>query len=174
MKSKIWGHGLLFGLVTLGCSSTTGGNSGSGGASGTAGTASSSDVNLCNEQYDAVNVKCPLPADSKEGNVRACMADQQDFAGIGCKSQYDAWLVCTTMSGYDCVNDTGCETTQGAYFSCQSQATARTGCVRLGSQDTARCTDNSKPYAFSCVGAAPSQCVQVVAGGAGIWCCPQL
>ncbi|HWZ89851.1 MAG TPA: hypothetical protein VNW92_13405, partial [Polyangiaceae bacterium] len=162
MKSKIWGHGLLFGLVTLGCSSTTGGNSGSGGASGTAGTASSSDVNLCNEQYDAVNVKCPLPADSKEGNVRACMADQQDFAGIGCKSQYDAWLVCTTMSGYDCVNDTGCETTQGAYFSCQSQATARTGCVRLGSQDTARCTDNSKPYAFSCVGAAPSQCVQVV------------
>jgi hypothetical protein len=178
MNNKFWGLVLGWGLVTLGCSSASdGGSSGSAGAgaaAGGAGATSSSDANLCSQQYDAMNVKCPLPAGSKDANVNSCLADQRDFAGIGCESQYDAWLVCTTKSGYNCQDDTGCETTQGAYFGCQSQATVRTGCVRLGSQDPTRCTDTSKPYAFSCTGAAPTQCVQVVTEGAGIWCCPQL
>ena len=143
MKNSLWGCGLLLGLVAFGCSSTTGDNSGS------------SDMNLCSEQYDALNVRCPLP-DSRQANVQACISDQREFAGIGCESQYDAWLVCTMTAGYDCSNDTGCEVTQGAYFSCQSQATARTGCVRLASQDAVRCSDDGKPYAFSCTAAASS------------------
>jgi hypothetical protein len=173
MKNNRWGGAVLFGFVSLGCSSPSGGSSASGGSSGSAGAPSSGDADLCSQQYDATNVKCPLPAGSKDANVEACIADQQDFAGIGCKSQYNAWLVCTTTSVYDCEEDTGCETTQDAYFSCQSQATASTGCVRLGSQDTL-CTDMSKPYAFSCISAAPTQCMQVVTQGAGIWCCPVL
>ncbi|MEO8906419.1 MAG: hypothetical protein ABI488_27560 [Polyangiaceae bacterium] len=86
----------------------------------------------------------------------------------------DTWLVCTTKPGYDCQADTGCETTQNAYFACQSQATLKTGCVRLASHDTTECSAASKPYAFSCIQSAPTQCEQVVDGGAGIWCCPQL
>ena len=32
----------------------------------------------------------------------------------------------------------------------------------------------AKPYAFSCLAAAPSTCVKVVSEGGGIWCCPEL
>ncbi len=119
--------------------------------------------------------KCPIGADSKDANVQACQADQQDYAGIGCLTQFNSWLTCTASNAaYDCETDTGCETSQASYFGCQSQAVQRTGCVRLGSQDKMRCSDASKPYAFSCLAAAPSTCVQVVTEGAGIWCCPQL
>ena len=174
MTNNSWCMVMCWGLA-LGCSSTSdGGGSPASSNPGSAGAASASDANLCSEQYDAMNVKCPLPDGSKDPNVQQCVVAQREFAGIGCESQYDAWLVCTTKPGYNCQDDTGCEASQAGYFSCQSQVTASTGCVRLASQDTSRCSDSSKPYAFSCLAAAPSPCVQVVAAGAGIWCCPQL
>lgn len=129
---------------------------------------------LCEQQFDANEPKCPLGAASKDANVQDCMLQERELAGEGCQAQFDAWLVCTTKPGYDCEQDTGCETTQNAYFSCQSQAVQRTGCVRLGAQDTTRCADAAQPYAFSCLAGAPATCTQVVTGGAGIWCCPQL
>jgi len=115
-----------------------------------------------------------IGADSKDANVEDCKQQQRDYAGIGCQASFDAWLVCTSKPGYDCTHDSGCESQQNGYFICQSQAVQRTGCVRLGTQDTTRCTDAAKPYAFSCLAAAPNQCAQVVSEGAGIWCCPQL
>jgi len=170
MRRTTWGLAVFCSVVVVvGCSSTDNGRD-----AGAAGATSSSDADLCSKQYDALTAKCPLSNDSKDANVQACIADQRDYAGIGCRSQFDAWLACTTKPAYDCENDTGCETPQAGYFSCRSQATVRTGCVRLAAQDATRCTDTGKPYAFSCLGAAPAQCVQVVTEGAGIWCCPQL
>jgi hypothetical protein len=113
-------------------------------------------------------------ADAKGVTVDDCKEQQRQYAGIGCQDEFDAWLECTTQSGYDCDGDTGCESPQNGYFVCQSQAVQRTGCVRLASQDAARCSDAAKPFAFGCTGAAPTQCLQVVTEGGGIWCCPQL
>lgn len=174
MKNGVLGNAVFLGLVTLACSSTSGGSTASGGSTGSGGAKSSNDADLCSEQFDATNVGCPLPASSKDANVQSCVTQQREFAGIGCVSQFDAWLQCTTTLSYDCQDDTGCETTQQAYFTCQSQATLRTGCVRLASQDPTRCSDATKPYAFSCLSSAPASCVQVVTEGAGIWCCPQI
>jgi hypothetical protein len=177
-KIWVWGSAILLGLVTLACSSSGGGSPATGGSTGASGSTgsggSTSDADLCSAQFDATNVGCPLPAASKDPNVQECVVQQRDFAGIGCESQFNAWLQCTTTPAYHCQDDTGCETTQGGYFTCQSQATQRTGCVRLASQDPTRCSDATKPYAFSCLGSAPTSCVQVVTEGAGIWCCPQL
>ena len=128
---------------------------------------------LCAAQYDAMEKSCPTGND-KDREVAFCKGDQQDYAGEGCQDEYDAWLQCTTGSGYHCQDDTGCETAQAGYSTCQSQAVQRTGCVRLGPQDATRCSDASKPYAFGCLGKAPAVCTQVVFEGAGIWCCPQI
>src|SRR5450432_524061 len=166
MRKGVLGNAVFLGLVTLACSSTSGGSAGGGGSSGSGGTATTNDADLCSEQFDATNVGCPLPADSKDANVQSCILQQREFAGIGCVSQYDAWLRCTTTLAYHCQDDTGCETTQQGYFTCQSQATVRTGCVRLAPQDPTRCSDATKPYAFSCLSSAPSTCVQVVTEGA--------
>jgi hypothetical protein len=154
-------------------------NTGSGGATASGGSASggsgpTSGADLCGAQFDAMEAKCPLGADSRAANVADCQQQQRDYDGNGCRQQFDAWLVCTTKPPYDCANDTGCETTQAGYFMCQSRAVQRTGCVRLGPQDVLRCSDPTKPYAFSCLSAAPASCVQVVTEGAGIWCCPQI
>jgi len=194
MKNRILCGVLGFGFAAFACGSTDSGNSGGAGSPGSAGSSPAAGAgapgsagstasagspggssDLCSQQFDTLEKKCPVGADSKAGNVAACQADQQDFAGIGCLTQFNSWLTCTaTNPAYDCEADTGCETSQNSYFTCQSQAVQRTGCVRLGSQDTARCSDAAKPYAFSCLTTAPSTCVQVVSGGAGIWCCPQL
>jgi hypothetical protein len=151
---------------------------GSGGSPGVSGASSagspSTSGGLCEQQFDSIEQTCPVGAASKAANVQDCLLQEREFAGIGCQPPFDAWLVCTTQPGYDCNADTGCETTQTAYFACQSQAVLRTGCVRLGAQDTTRCADAAKPYAFSCLGNAPASCTQVVSAGAGIWCCPQL
>ena len=157
------------GFGAIACASTDHGNSGDPGTPGNS-------SQLCEEQFDAMEKKCPVGADSKDANVEDCQAAQQNFAGIGCLAQFDSWLSCTaTNPRYDCTTDSGCETSQGSYFSCQSQAVQRTGCVRLGgNQDATRCSDSAKPYAFSCLSGAPASCVQVVSEGAGIWCCPQL
>ncbi|MEO6601279.1 MAG: hypothetical protein ABIQ16_15485 [Polyangiaceae bacterium] len=168
-----------FGLIVVACGSTDSGSKGGAGSPGSAGSTASAGASnssdLCAQQFDAMEKKCPIGADSKDANVQACKADQQDYAGIGCLTQFNSWLTCTaTNSAYDCELDTGCEASQGSYFGCQSQAVQRTGCVRLGSQDAMRCSDATKPYAFSCLSTAPTTCVQVVTEGAGIWCCPQL
>ena len=191
MKKSMSCGVLVLALWAIACGSTDSGSPGSagsppgasGGQPGTAGSAASAgstasgggSSDLCSQQFDAMEKKCPVGADSKSGNVEACHADQQDYAGNGCLTQFNSWLSCTaTNPAYDCETDTGCETSQGSYFTCQAQAVQRTGCVRLGSQDKTRCSDAAKPYAFSCLAAAPSTCVQVVTEGAGIWCCPQL
>jgi hypothetical protein len=127
---------------------------------------------LCEAQFDALETVCPVG--NKDVHVADCQQQQRHYAGIGCQDEFDAWLQCTTTPGYHCADDTGCEVSQNGYFACQSQAVQRTGCVRLGAQDTERCSDAAKPFAFSCLAAAPPQCVQVVTAGAGIWCCPQL
>lgn len=165
---------LLAGLIALGCSSPSDDNPSNGGSSGAAGVTGSSSEDLCDKQYDAMVSKCGAAENSRSGNVLSCRDDERDYQGIGCSKQYDSWLQCTTQSGYDCAADTGCESSQNSYFGCQSQAVIRTGCVRLGSQDVGECKDPSKPYAFSCLATAPTQCTQVVTQGAGIWCCPQL
>jgi len=157
----------LMGSSVFACSSASDGGGGAAGASAVAG-------DPCEAQFDAIEKKCPVGAASKDANVQDCQRQERGLAGIGCQAPFDAWLVCTTKSGYDCQQDRGCEAPQADYFTCQSLATQRTGCVRLAAQDTTRCSDASKPYAFSCLAAAPSQCVQVVTEGAGIWCCPQL
>jgi hypothetical protein len=166
-------HGLWFAALAVlsisACSSSGEGAAGAGGSGAAAGSG-----NLCEAQFDALEKDCPVGAASKDANVQDCQQQERGLAGIGCQSAFDAWLSCTTKSGYDCKQDTGCEGPQNGYFSCQSQATLRTGCVRLAPQDATRCSDASKPYAFSCLGAAPASCVQVVTEGAGIWCCPQL
>ena len=169
MKNVHWGCALLVGFMALGCSSPS-----SSDPAGSAGTSASNSAELCDKQYDAMIKNCSAEESSREGNVHSCQADQRDYQGIGCKSQYDSWLVCTTQSGYDCNADTGCEAPQNSYFGCQSQSVQRTGCVRLEAHDASKCTDASKPYAFGCVDKAPSQCTQVVFDGGGIWCCPQL
>jgi hypothetical protein len=189
MNKTIWGCALAMALTTIGCSSTSDGNPGAAGSAGSpasagnggslasggsAGSSGTGDTDLCNAQYDAMVANCGAPESSRQGNVLACQDAERDFQGIGCKSQYDSWLLCTTKPGYDCTTDTGCETSQGSYFTCESQSVVRTGCVRLSSSDAIECTDASKPYAFSCLSAAPTQCQQVVTQGAGIWCCPQL
>jgi len=161
-----WMAGVWFlGLAISACGSTDD----AGGSGNRIGSAQ-----LCEQQFDANEMKCPLGASSKDANVDDCQRQQQNFAGIGCLAQFNSWLSCTTKPPYDCMTDTGCERAQSSYFSCQSQAVQRTGCVRLGSQDTARCSDSAKPFAFSCLSSAPSSCVQVVTEGAGIWCCSQL
>lgn len=152
----------LSGVLASACSSDAGGGT------------SIPSAELCAAQFDAFEKQCPRGADQKDASVQICKEDQHDFLGIGCQDEYDAWLECTIGSGYSCTNDTGCEGPQMGYFKCQSQAVQRTGCVRLGAQDTERCSDAAKPFAFSCVAAAPAACVQVVSAGAGIWCCPQL
>ncbi len=174
------GGAVIWGLTALACGSPddgkspgAGGTGAAGGTSAAGGTAANSG-DLCSAQFDAIEKKCPIGADSKDANVADCQQQQQDYDGNGCRKQFDAWLTCTTKSSYDCTQDTGCETAQNGYFTCQSQAVQRTGCVRLGAQDTLRCTESAKPYAFSCLGAAPAACVQVVTEGAGIWCCPQI
>jgi len=139
------------------------------------GAVGASNVAPCEAQWEAMQKNCPADPTDKDASVATCVSAENEFAGIGCQAQYDAWLVCTTKPGYDCNLDTGCEATQGGYFSCQSQAVLRTGCVRLGVQDATRCSDKAKPYAFSCLNMkAPAVCTQVVTEGAGIWCCPQL
>src|SRR3954468_9839735 len=129
--------GALVGLPSLGCSSP----------SDHAGSSAVDSGELCAAQFDAIEKRCPIGAD-KDANVAGCKEQQRDYAGIGCQASFDAWLLCTSKPGYDCTQDSGCETQQNGYFICQSQAVQRTGCVRLGTQDTTRCTDAAKPYAF--------------------------
>lgn len=129
---------------------------------------------LCAAQFDAFEDECPQGAENKDARVQSCKVNQRDYAGIGCQDEFDAWLQCTTGSGFSCQDDTGCEQPQSGYFLCRSQAAQRTGCSRLASQDPDRCSDPAKPFAFSCLTNAPASCVQVVTAGAGIWCCPQI
>ena len=153
--------------VIAACSSPGNGEGGGNGATNV------TSQELCAAQFDALERRCPL-GNPKDASVDICKRDQREYAGIGCLNEYDAWLRCTTGSGYSCADDTGCEAVQSGYFGCQSRAAQRTGCVRLTAQDTTRCSDSAKPYAFSCLAAAPTTCVQAVTEGAGIWCCPQL
>lgn len=186
MKS-IWFTGIVLGCSALACSSSdkhesgaagassTAGASNAGGAAGSGGASGAGSASLCSAQFDAMAGTCGLTANDRDANVQDCLDQEKGYAGIGCADEFDAWLRCTTTPAYDCTQDTGCEFSQNAYFSCQSQAVQRTGCVRLGAaQDAQRCTDASKPYTFSCLSTAPSSCTQVVKDGAGIWCCPQL
>lgn len=174
-------HALWLGALTVlpvaACSAPGDGAGAEGGAgaagAGTAGSAAMSG-DPCEAQFDALERDCPVGADSRDANLEACREQRRGLAGIGCQAQYDAWLSCTTQPGYDCQQDTSCEGPQGGYFRCQSLATQSTGCVRLAAQDTERCSDAAKPYAFGCLAAAPTQCLQVVSEGGGIWCCPQL
>ena len=181
MKS-VWLVGLFFGYSVLACSSSDKHDPGAAGASSVAGASSTGGSSsaggaassaLCGQQFDAM-APCGLGPEDREANVEDCQAAEHQYAGIGCQDEFDSWVLCTTTPAYDCNQDTGCEATQGSYFSCQSAAVQRTGCVHLGTQDTARCSDASKPYAFSCLSSAPASCTQVVTEGAGIWCCPQL
>ena len=160
---------LVFGgLLVQACGSPDDSNE-KGGAKTTIASA-----DLCAAEFDALEKTCPSGNDRAE-SVEICKGQQHDYTGQGCDDDYDAWLECTAGSGYDCAKDTGCESAQTGYFTCMSQAVQRTGCVRLGPQDTTRCSaDASKPFAFSCVNKAPTSCTQVVTEGAGIWCCPQI
>src|SRR4051812_10461089 len=155
------------GALTSACSSPD--HSGDGGGGG----ATNPSADPCGAQFDAMEKDCPS-GNEKDVSVEICKGDEREFAGVGCQDEYDAWLRCTAGSGYRCADDRGCEAAQAGYFMCQSQAVQRTGCVRLGAQDTTRCSDSAKPYAFSCLASAPVSCAQVVTEGAGIWCCPQL
>lgn len=155
------------GVLASACSGPD--DSGNGGNGGT--TIPSAE--LCAAQFDAVEDACPT-GNEKDASVEICKADQRGYASIGCQDEYDAWLQCTAGVAYDCADDTGCEVPQAGYFRCQSQAVQRTGCARLSSQSTARCSDPARPHAFTCLASAPASCVQVVTEGAGIWCCPQL
>jgi len=175
--------GVLLGCVSLACGSSDGPGSGAAGASSVGGASNSAGAAAggasgaassgpCRQQSEALAVSCGIDV---ETNTADCEAHERLYAGVGCQDAFDAWLLCTTKPGYDCDQDTGCESSQNGYFSCQSRAVQRTGCVRLGGeQDAMRCTDATKPYAFSCLSGAPASCTQVVTDGAGIWCCPQL
>ena len=167
MKNGIWGGARVFGLATLAAIATVAcSDGGDGGAAPT-------NSDPCEAQYDAMVTRCNAPEADRAVSVGVCHDDQQGYRGIGCEDEYDAWLVCTTKSSYDCNADTGCESSQNGYFGCQSQAVLRTGCVRLTPHD-AECSDASKPYAFSCLSSAPSSCAQISTAGAGLWCCPEL
>jgi hypothetical protein len=154
-------------------SEATGGQGGGDAAGGSGGsTASSAPDARCSAQWDALQAKCPLPEDSRAANVADCVQAYRQYEGIGCDDEFDGWVSCTLLPGYDCSTDTGCEVPQNGYFACGSQATARTLCTRLTSRDTL--CQPSTPYAFGCLASIPSGCTLVEDGGAGIWCCPKL
>src|SRR6478735_10829016 len=92
-------------LAASACGSTDSGkSSGPGGSSNTADSAQ-----LCEQQFDANETRCPVGESSKAANVEDCQRQQQGFAGIGCLAQFDSWLSCTTNPLYDCRTDSGCE-----------------------------------------------------------------
>jgi len=130
-------------------------------------------ADACGAQFDYSQANCPLQNASRDVSVMQCLQDHRDYEAFSCDASYDSWVACTGKAPYNCMADTGCEAQQNAYFTCQSRFVAKTGCTRLTPQDAKRCQD-PKPYAFGCLGPAPSACVLVVDAGAGIWCCPKL
>jgi len=96
--------------------------------------------------------------------LRDCTQGENLYAGEGCTAEWQKQQHCLASAPLNC--DTGeaagCDAEHDALFACQSMFVATTGCVRLASQDSIRCTDSSKPYADGCTGAAPASCTVVV------------
>jgi hypothetical protein len=120
------------------------------------------------------NTKCPA-VDTTADQI-GCTQEQTLYAGEGCGATWQAQQSCLASAPLNC--DTGeaagCDAQHDALFACQSMFVARTGCVRLATQDSTRCSDPSKPYADGCTAAAPANCTVVVSTPTIIACCPAL
>jgi hypothetical protein len=124
----------------------------------------------CAAQTDLFIRDCGIDPAEREFWIEDCERMRNDYAPMGCLGALDAWIACTTTSGYDCKADTGCEQPRSGYFSCESQFVSQTGCTRLGSRDAELCSGQT-PYAFACLSMLPAGCVPASVGGS-ITCCP--